>query len=277
MTQKRGSDMKQLLFRRFTEKAPGIEKGTTTAFLRLLKPQPPEGFAYQGRAFNGVDLFTDGAGGYFFPKGTYRAGDIIYIREEWTIQHDDAGEPHYIYKAGHPEDQMVLWKQASYMPIEAARFFLEVQSTAVCRIGEIEQEDARAAGAAGRSWRRKLQELWDGDLKKTEADVAFNRDPWVEVVRFQLVERPEGLPTGFNERILAHGSDYNRYTIRLAETGELIAQGTAAECAKAMGYTTSRRIYVLLNQVASGKNRKYTIETTQEPRAPRPRNWLRGD
>lgn len=270
-------DLRQILFRRFAEKAPGIEKGTTTAFLHLLNPQPPEGYDHYGKAFNGEELFTNGAGAYFFPKRIYLTGETIYVREEWAIQYDEEGEPHYVYKAGWPEGKMAQWKAASYMPIEAARFFLQVESTSVCRISAVSQEDAKTLGAGGRSWRKNLQELWDGDLKKGEADVTFDRDPWVQVVRFQLVERPEGLPTGFNERILAHGSDYNRYTIRLAETGELIAQGTAAECAKAMGYTTSRRIYVLLNQVASGKNRKYTIETTQEPRAPRPRNWLRGD
>ena len=276
MTQKQHNDLRQILFRKFSEKMPGIEKGSTTAFLHLLSPQPPEGYEHRG-IFNGKDLFSDGKGGYFFPKRCYNPGETIYVREEWAIEYDEEGTPHFAYKAGWPEGKMAQWKAASYMPLEAARFFLQVTETDICRIGEIRLETAKDLGAGGRGWRKNLQEMWDGDLRKNETGVSFLDDPWVQVVHFRRVGRPEGMPTGMNEMILAHGSDYKSYTIRLAATGELVAKGTARECAKAMGYKTPRRVYTLLSHVLSGINRKYTIETTQEPRTPRPRGWLRGE
>mgnify|MGYP005783613797 CR=1 FL=1 len=278
MTKPIKDNLRQYLPRKFAEKMPGIEKGTITAFLYLLNPQPPEGYDYKGRSFNGEELFHDGESGYFFPKRIYREGEIIYIREEWAIEYDEAGEPRYAYKAGWPKGKPAQWRGASYMPIEAARFFLQAESTTICRIGEIAQEDAKALGAGGgRSWKKKLQEMWDGDLKKSEEAAFFHRNPWVQVVRFQRVERPEGIPEGINERILAHGSDYKSYIIRLAETGEVLASGTAKECAQAMGYQNIRRIYTLINHVTTGRNRKYTVEITSKPRTPRPKGWLRGE
>ena len=49
------------------------------------------------------------------------------------------------------------------------------------------------------------------------------------------------------------------------------------DVAKALGYKDTKRIYSLLNQVASGKNRKYTIEISAGEKNHLPRSWLRGE
>lgn len=272
------NNARQVLFRNFHQKMPGIEAGTTTAFLHCMRPQPPKGYEYRGQAFNGMELFTDGNCAYFFPRRIYSPGEFLYIREEWAIAFSEDGTPGFVYKAGMEDTSHVLWKPASYMPVQAARFFLEVKSTGISRIGQITIEDAKALGFGGRSWRRDLEAVWDGDLRKAELpELSYHEDPWVQIVRFRRIGAPEGWPEGINERILDQGSDYKSYTIRLAETGEIIAKGTAVDCAKAMGYKNTRRVYTLIGHVNSGINSKYTVEITQEPRASRTSEWLRGD
>lgn len=275
---KRETDARQLIIRAFAEKMPGITAGTTTAFLVPLRPQPPEGAKFAGASpLNNRVFFTYGQGAYFFPKALYQAGEAIYIREEWGIDAAPEG-PEYIYKADMRQAAHAQWKMAASMPIEAARLFLQVESTEVLRIQDIGQADAKATGAGGRGWKRGLEAQWNADLRPAEKkELAYQENPWVQIVRFRTIDRPASWPTGINQRILEYGTNYNRYTIRLTATGEVIASGTATECAEAMGYKDPKRIYSLLNQVASGKNRKYTIEISAGEKNHLPRSWLRGE
>lgn len=273
--------MRQLMFRRFEEKKERIWRGEMTAFLHQLKPQPPGGYAYQGR-YGGKEMFTDGGERYFFAKAIYSPGEVIYIREAWAIDWDDDGNPRYVYKADGRKSHFDQWKVASYMPIEAARIFLEVTEGRIMRMGDVPKELAKELGATGRDWREQLREIWSKERGKGRSDAGNDPDPWVQVVRFRRVERPEEAPGGINDRILQYGTSFNRYTIRLAATGELLAEGTAADCAKAMGFQNPHRIYTLLTQVSAGQNNKYTIQVSDTSGSARSvkgkkRGWLRGE
>ena len=277
MSKRETVDARQIIFRAFPEKMPGITGGDIKAFIVPLRPQPPEGAEFAGASpLNGRVFFTYGQGAYFFPKTLYQNGETIYIREEWGIN-PEAEPPAYIYKAGSPAGP-AQWKTATSMPVEAARIFLQVTDTDVFRIQNISQADAKATGAGGRGWRRELELQWNAGLKPGEKkDLAYQENPWVQIVRFRTIDRPAEWPSGINQRILEHGTNYNRYTIRLAATGEIIASGTAAECAEAMGYKDHKRIYSLLNHVASGNNQKYIIEVSKSKKVHQPRSWLRGE
>ena len=253
---------KQLLLRNFSKKVSGIAAGRTQAILQTMSQQPPDGYEYRGTAFNGEEIFTDGNGGYFFPRKFCAAGDILYIREEWSIAFSDDGSPEFAYKAdGNGSGR--LWKAASYMPLEAARFFLQVESTSLSRIQDITIKDAKALGFGGRGWKKELEAAWNADLRKPEIPGLCYGDgnPWVQIIRFRRCDPPVGWPTGIDDRILDYGTDYKRYTIRLADTGEIVAEGTADECAKAMGYKSPRMVYRLIVNIHRRKNRMYTVES----------------
>lgn len=261
-------EARQLLIRRFAEKMPGIQSGSTTAFIHCLNPQPKSGYQYRGTAFNGEEIFSNDKSAYFFPRGIYKTGQILYVREDWAISQGEDGTLLFVYKAGWSgSDKLTNWKPASYMPANAARFFLMVESTEICRLGEITAKDARAAGAKGRGWKHSIQDMWDADLKKKEREtISFQMNPWVQVVRFRRIERPIDWPNEISEKFLEHEKRYKIYTIRLASTGDIIAKGTAAECSAQMGYKDKGRIYTLISHITSGINKKYTMEISQEPR-----------
>lgn len=265
MGRKLFSDFRQVFFRNFPEKIKGIAEGTTTAFLQSIE-QPPDGYDYKGKAFNGAELFTNGAESYFFPKNLYEEGNTLYIREQWAIRFDEMGAPGFVYKAGWSEDGPIEWRSSTYMPIEAARFFLKVDSAKICRIRDIKREDAKSLGVTSKSWRRDIESMWDGELTKQEIKtIASQLNPWVQVLQFHLIDKPENWPSGFDSKMLKLGSTYKRYTIRLAETGEVLATGTAAQCGEAMGFRSAGRIYTFIHDIKKGINRKYTIEISQEP------------
>lgn len=265
--------MRHMLLRAFAQKKADMDAGKISAFLHYLTPQPPEGYDYRG-TINGKELFTDGQSSYFFAKSIYHPGEIIYIREEWAIDWDERGEPVYVYRAD--GTKMPHWKAGSYMPVEAARVWLEVTGAEIVQFGTISRAAAKALGASGRDYRAQVRDMWDRDLRKNQGKMASDQNPWLQLVCFRMIDRPEGIPSGINDRILAHATNFNQYTFRLADSGEMVAQGTAEQCAEAMGFSGTSRIYTLLAQIRAGENTKYTAEVTLPMQDDaKKRGWLR--
>ena len=250
---------RQIIPRNFPDKYQRLKRGAITAFINVLNPQPPEGYRYGGRSFNGAELFTDGDGRYFFPARINRPGEILYVREEWGVEHGPDGEAYYIYRAGYPTDIPAVWRPAAYMPLEAVRFFLQVESTELMRLQDVGAEGAKAAGVRGRGGESDLRRFWAAEARKGEPD--FDGNPWVQVTRFHLIQKPEWVPEGRAERAEALDRRTKRYIVRYAETGEIAAQGTTADCAKAMGFRRSRGAHDLFTRIRNGKNKTYTLET----------------
>jgi hypothetical protein len=151
---------------------------------------------------------------YYF-RAKYKPGNILYVRETWMLE-TEQGVPTggYIYKAGsRPEpdgDTALRWHPSIHMPKEAARIFLRVTDVRVERLREITVEDVMAEGLPAdneirntdptthesiRNWnlayaQHLYYELWDKINSKR--GYGWDANPWVWVISFEKIEKPEG-------------------------------------------------------------------------------------
>jgi hypothetical protein len=167
-------------------------------------------FSYKAKAASGIniskeDLISDFLGIGSFCK--YSVGDVLWVRETFRVMincetkefaHFDylAGEEEF-YKYLEDKKVKVKWKPSIFMPKEACRLFLQVKNIRVERLQEISEEDAIAEGAKhgrfyglgqiGGSTREGFFELWETINKKG----SVNKNPWVWVIEFEKIEKPE--------------------------------------------------------------------------------------
>ena len=149
----------------------------------------------------------------------YQPGDILYVRETWTILYyvDPDGythydQPMYYYAAdGEPDitlidpdgfekdDQRIRWRPSIHMPKEAARIFLKVTDVRVERLQEITDKGARREGCGesdviycNGALRCEFVVLWDSTVPQKDRERCYwNANPWVWVIEFERCEKPE--------------------------------------------------------------------------------------
>jgi hypothetical protein len=123
---------KPILFN--TQMVRAILDGRKTCTRRIVKPQPT--------AHYGVQCI----------KPPYQPGDILYVRETWSLRFD--GEK-YFYKADKNtsrEEKRLLdyndvkWRPSIHMPKEAARIWLKVTNVRVERLQEITEAQTEEEG-----------------------------------------------------------------------------------------------------------------------------------
>ena len=142
----------------------------------------------------------------------YKVGDILYVRETWSIHECvkcQAGIPalggeckcEYVYRTnyGTTEDDsfspsMFKWRPSIHMPKEAARIFLKVTDVRVERLQDITEEDAIAEGMSKTlvdgvvfiSAKGNFHVLWDSlNIKR---GYGWEDNPWVWVIEFERVD-----------------------------------------------------------------------------------------
>lgn len=142
-----------------------------------------------------------GADAYYMCR--YQVGDILYVRETWSIHECvkcQAGIPalggeckcKYVYRASYGATDF-RWKPSIHMPKEAARIFLKVTDVRVERLQDITEEQAEKEGVkaygqnncSGTSARIAFAELWDSI---SETKFEWRANPWVWVIEFERVE-----------------------------------------------------------------------------------------
>jgi hypothetical protein len=134
----------------------------------------------------------------------YKVGDILYVRETWSIHECvkcQAGIPalggeckcEYVYRASYGATDF-RWKPSIHMPKEAARIFLKVTDVRVERLQDITEEDAIAEGMSKTlvdgvifiSAKGNFHVLWDSlNIKR---GYGWEDNPWVWVIKFERVE-----------------------------------------------------------------------------------------
>lgn len=154
---------------------------------------------------------------YFIKQGSpYQPGDILYVRETWSLRFD--GEK-YFYKADKNtsrEEKRLLdyddvrWHPSIHMPKEAARIWLKVTDVRVERLQEITDEQAKREGIqydecpTGFTWKQEtdmhncyttpigaMQALWNSTIRKSDIDrYGWDANPWVWVIEFERCEKP---------------------------------------------------------------------------------------
>lgn len=154
-------------------------------------------------------------------KKPYDVGDILWVRETVFDYKNFKEYPifsnikeNYIYKADGNFIGCHKWKPSIHMPKEAARIFLKVTNIRVERLFEISAKDAIAEGVECKivenmkEYRAYLVkdsehvfgknsypdtpqcsflELWE----KINGKKSVNSNPWVWVIEFERVEKPE--------------------------------------------------------------------------------------
>ena len=146
----------------------------------------------------------------------YKPGDILWVRETWCNLPISQGlraiqRGTYYYKADNPNFEPVFygkrpWCPSIHMPKEAARIFLRVVNIRAEQLQRITKEDALAEGAdeieswGGRGDFIKLADytisnyakIWDKTVRKADLPrYGWAANPWVWVIRFERVEKPE--------------------------------------------------------------------------------------
>ena len=170
--------------------------------------------------------------GYFMTEpprvvSRYQTGDILYVRETWTILPVTPGDNFrpsgvYYYKADgdmRPDRYRDNgWHPSIHMPKEAARIFLRVQDVHVERVQEMSDIDAAKEGIQsywstpydndppfiGRAKgigndlcfarREAFGQIWDSTVKPSDrALYGWDANPWVWVIDFERISRDEAL------------------------------------------------------------------------------------
>ena len=134
----------------------------------------------------------------------YKVGDILYVRETWSIHECvkcQAGIPalggeckcEYVYRASYGATDF-RWKPSIHMPKKAARIFLKVTDVRVERLQDITEEDAIAEGMSKTlvdgvvfiSAKGNFHVLWDSlNIKR---GYGWEDNPWVWVIEFERVD-----------------------------------------------------------------------------------------
>ena len=103
-----------------------------------------------------------------------------------------------------------VWHPSIHMPKEAARIFLRVTGVRVEQLQDITEEQAKAEGAL-KAFEYNMPEgpvitldedgyfqigfksIWDSTIKKAELPrYGWDANPWVWVIKFERIKRPEG-------------------------------------------------------------------------------------
>lgn len=129
-------------------------------------------------------------------KMPYRPGDVLYVREAWTVIGTDGTHNKYGYRAD-GIDYGVLWKPSVWMTCEEARIFLRVSKVRVERLQDISEEDALREGVSAARYEHGLalysfSKLWDNGTKAIDrALYGWDANPWVMLVEFERISKEE--------------------------------------------------------------------------------------
>lgn len=176
----------------------------------------------QPKTVKGLYATFEADPGVWFPmyKVPYEPGDILYVRETWAVHPCSesewltpdtqckcnkikAGTGCYIFATDGlngitPCGVSVAphkWRPSIHMPKEAARIFLRVTDVRAERLWDITEEQARAEGFYP-GWKAKgaatpaltakqaFMWFWLPDV--------WTANPWVWVIEFERVDKPEG-------------------------------------------------------------------------------------
>jgi len=207
--------MKGILFKPNMIKA--IVEGRKTQTWRVIKPQPPARFVNRVPDMRrGVLVFADSATDTWEAHPRYDIGEIVYIKEAWSISYFTAiyEEEHQVqvsYKDGkevyftvdyetwekYATQKYCSLQSPMFLPECFARYFIQITDVRAERLQEITEEDAGAegctmmpgltvGGAMGlASARYVYMRLWN-TINKSPYD--WQSNPWCWVYSFKAVE-----------------------------------------------------------------------------------------
>lgn len=179
-----------------TENVRAILEGRKTVTRRVVKPQPMAAVNTLYRK-DGTNFWrTHGADCWYEFRAPCVPGDVLWVRETWSIS-DGA----YLYRAfpgvGMEPDKQdaamremgLKWRPSIHMPREAARIFLWVTDVRAERLQEIDDTGVVAEGLEIGCY---FDELWDRTIKPADRTIyGWEANPWVWVIEFERISKEE--------------------------------------------------------------------------------------
>lgn len=145
----------------------------------------------------------------------YVAGDVLWVREKFAqrVFHnhrgnmpffavyeapEEAGGTMTVNKVYGSENETVPWTPSIHMPKDIARIFLRAKSVRVARLHDMDEDAAIAEGfpdspAGTESPLERFSVSWDKTISRNALRLfGYHANPWVWVIEFERIERPEG-------------------------------------------------------------------------------------
>lgn len=212
--------MKPLLFN--TDMVKAILDGRKTVTRRLVKEKVWKDFVIEnGKVINYLDQKNNTLREPLYGS-SYKVGDIIYVRETWGIEKVYGNVGTYGFDAVYKADEKIIpviikdferyteigkffdktgWIPSLFMPKEAARIFLRVTDVRVERLQDINGQgrhdeflkEGYPFNYMAGSPLHDFVFLWNSTIKKADLDkYDWHANPWVWVIEFERIEKPEG-------------------------------------------------------------------------------------
>ena len=193
--------IKPMLFN--TEMVQAILEGRKTVTRRVVKFKAGWNPKFTGYMPDGDVLY--GSNNIPAVNAPYKAGDVLWVRETWSLLETVYGVPYYAYKADDNSlhhssgENFAKWCPSIHMPREAARIFLRVTDVRAKRLQDMSVDDVFKEGVFVKStfehiWDR-WRLIWDDTIKpKDRHTYGWEADPWTWVIEFERCEKPEGWP-----------------------------------------------------------------------------------
>lgn len=189
--------VKPILFS--TEMVKAILEGRKTQTRRIIK-NVPKGLSEEETWMNLL--------GRKCPYGN----NILWVREKWRKNEIPTGYPYHYYA----DDDIFnfkdneKWRPSIFMPKDACRVFLKINSVTVQKLHDITEKDAQEEGVKrhipvpgdgltcyknytspktpfyGNNAKLSFQTLWE------KINSNWDDNPWVWVINFEITERPVG-------------------------------------------------------------------------------------
>lgn len=118
-------------------------------------------------------------------------GDVLWVRETWMPVTDG----YLYYTIDHVisrDNAPIIWSPSIHMPKAAARIFLRVESVRAERLKSISPFNAMDEGFA--DWNDFVSGWNDTIPKGKMRKYGWDANPWVWVIVFERIEKPEGWP-----------------------------------------------------------------------------------
>lgn len=190
-----------------TDMVKAILEGRKTQTRRVIKPQPPNSWKFDGFYDNGDISFSHPAGVKKIHKCSYgKVGDRLWVRETWEESIKNLfGKSVILYKADYidkPDDiaNASKWKSPIYMSRWASRITLEITDIRVERLQEITANDCVKEGC-GRTLgtnphyhpRDRFKDLWNSIYARNDrpdgyCKYSWENNPWVWMISFKRLK-----------------------------------------------------------------------------------------
>lgn len=168
----------------------------------------PDGWWFLGRAYESFDAAMNSEVQGVMSLCKYRKGDILYVRENWSMASDlfDA-KPGPVYMADYTDNELAelkakhfRWHPSIHMPRDLARIYLRVTDVRVERLRDIFNDPPGPTNQIvreGCAYGCDFIAVWENSVPKDQRPIyGYYANPWVWVIEFERISKEDALSAG---------------------------------------------------------------------------------